>query len=91
MGQLSVPALLPDMRRVDHTAIREVRYPVFMLLGRHDLTTPSSVIEPWLEKLQSPLKQLVWFEQSAHLAPHEEPGRFLMALVQQVRPAALRH
>lgn len=89
-GQLSVPVLLPDMRRVDHTAIRQVRYPVFMLLGRHDLTTPSSVIEPWLEKLQAPLKQLVWFEQSAHLAPHEEPGRFLMALVQQVRPAALR-
>ena len=56
MGQLSVPALLPDMRRVDHTAIRQVRYPVFMLLGRHDLTTPSSVIEPWLEKLQAPLR-----------------------------------
>lgn len=89
-GQLSVPALLPDMRRVDHTRIRETRYPVFMFLGRHDLTTPSSVIEPWLAQLKAPVKRLVWFEHSAHLAPHEEPGRFLVALVQQVRPMAYR-
>lgn len=89
-GQLSVPALLTDMRRVDHTAIREVAFPMFMFLGRHDLTTPSSVIEPWLARLKAPVKRLVWFEHSAHLAPHEEPGRFLVALVQQVRPVALR-
>jgi pimeloyl-ACP methyl ester carboxylesterase len=87
-GQLSVPALLPDMRRVDHTRIRETRFPVLMFLGRHDLTTPSSVIEPWLAQLKAPAKQLVWFEHSAHLAPHEEPGRFLVALVEQVRPLA---
>ena len=89
-GQLSVPALLPDMRRVDHTRIRETRFPVFMFLGRHDLTTPSSVIEPWLAQLKAPVKMLVWFEHSAHLAPHEEPGRFLVALVEQVRPLVAR-
>lgn len=88
-GQLSVPALLPDMRRVDHTAIREMRMPVFMFLGRHDLTTPASVIEPWLAQLRAPLRQIVWFEHAAHLAPHEEPGRFLVNLVQVVRPVAL--
>lgn len=89
-GQLSVPALLPDMRRVDHTRIREMRFPVFMFLGRHDLTTPASVIEPWLARLKAPAKRLVWFEHSAHLAPHEEPGRFLVALVEHVRPLAAR-
>lgn len=89
-GQISVPALLPDMRRVDHTRIRETRFPVFMFLGRHDLTTPSSVIEPWLAQLKAPAKKLVWFEHSAHLAPHEEPGRFLVELVQHVRPLATR-
>lgn len=88
-GQLSVPALLPDMRRVDHTRIREVGFPMFMFLGRHDLTTPSSVIEPWMAQLKAPVKKLVWFEHSAHLAPHEEPGRFLVSLVEQVRPLAL--
>jgi pimeloyl-ACP methyl ester carboxylesterase len=87
-GQLSVPALLPDMRRVDHTRIREVSFPMFMFLGRHDLTTPSPVIEAWMAQLKAPLKRIVWFEHSAHLAPHEEPGRFLVQLVEQVRPLA---
>lgn len=89
-GQLSVPALLPDMRRVDHTRIRAVAFPMFMFLGRHDLTTPASVIEPWMAQLKAPVKQIVWFEHSAHLAPHEEPGRFLVSLVERVRPLALR-
>jgi pimeloyl-ACP methyl ester carboxylesterase len=89
-GQLSVPALLPDMRRADHTRIREVAFPMFMFLGRHDLTTPASVIEPWMTQLKAPVKRIVWFEHSAHLAPHEEPGRFLVELVQQVRPLAVR-
>jgi pimeloyl-ACP methyl ester carboxylesterase len=87
-GQLSVPALLPDMRRADHTAIRETRFPVFMFLGRHDLTTPASVIEPWMAQLKAPVKKIVWFEHSAHLAPHEEPGMFLVRLVEQLRPFA---
>lgn len=89
-GQLSVPALLRDMRRVDHTALREVAFPMFMFLGRHDLTTPSSVIEPWMTQLKAPAKRIVWFEHSAHLAPHEEPGLFLLSLVQHVRPLAVR-
>jgi pimeloyl-ACP methyl ester carboxylesterase len=88
-GQLSVPALLPDMRQADHTQIRATRFPVLMFLGRHDLTTPASVIEPWLAQLKAPAKKIVWFEHSAHLAPHEEPGRFLVSLVEQVRPLAL--
>lgn len=87
-GQLSVPALLPDMTAVDHTKIASTRFPVFMFLGRHDTTTPASVIEPWLARLKAPKKDLVWFENSAHLAPHEEPGKFLVALVEKVRPQA---
>ncbi len=87
-GQLSVPALLPDMQRADHTQIRATRFPVLMFLGRHDLTTPAAVIEPWLAQLKAPSKRLVWFEHSAHLAPHEEPGKFLVNLVEHVRPLA---
>ena len=88
-GQLSVPALLPDMAAVDHTKIAATKFPVFMFLGRHDITTPSSVIEPWLTRLKAPKKELVWFENSAHLPPHEEPGKFLVALVEKVRPLAV--
>jgi Predicted hydrolases or acyltransferases (alpha/beta hydrolase superfamily) len=87
-GQLSVGTLLPEMTRIDLMTVKRVDFPVLMFLGRHDLTTPSDVAEAWMNGLTAPLKKIVWFEHSAHLAPHEEPGRFLMALVDEVRPLA---
>ncbi|QAY76741.1 alpha/beta fold hydrolase [Sphingosinicella sp. BN140058] len=89
-GQLSVPALLPDMIATDHRSIAASKFPMFMFLGRHDITTPASVIEPWFAKLRAPHKEIVWFENSAHLAPHEEPGKFLIGLVETVRPWAVK-
>lgn len=87
-GQLSVGTLLPELTEVDQTTIRATPFPVFMFLGRHDLTTPSNIAADWLEALDAPLKETVWFEHSAHIAPHEEPGRFLVALVEHVLPSA---
>ena len=88
-GQLSVGALLPELTRVDLTTVKQVDFPMLMFLGRHDLTTPPDVTEAWMADLRAPTKKIVWFEHSAHLAPHEEPGRFLMALVDEVRPLAV--
>jgi hypothetical protein len=57
-------------------------------MGRHDYTTPSQPTEDWLNKVKSPYKKGVWFENSAHLIPFEEPGKMLISLVQYVRPLA---
>jgi hypothetical protein len=38
--------------------------------------------------VQAPGKKLIWFEDSAHMAMVEEPGRFLVHLVQDARPYA---
>ena len=88
-GQLSVGTLLPELTRVDHTGLRSTPFPVFMFLGRHDLTTPSSIAVDWLDRLEAPAKGVVWFEHSAHLPPHEEPGRLLVGLVSRGRPHAV--
>jgi esterase/lipase len=61
---------------------------ILCLLGRHDLTTPSTVAAEWFSKVQAPKKQLVWFENSAHMMMVEEPGQMLVHLVQDVRPLA---
>lgn len=42
----------------------------------------------WFEKLKAPKKQFVTFERSAHFIMFEEPGRFLMTLVNTVLPLA---
>lgn len=85
-GEASVAALLPALMQTDFRSVRQTPFPVVAFVGRHDLTTPPEVTAAWIEALDAPSKQIVWFEHSAHLAPHEEPGRFLIALVEQVRP-----
>lgn len=86
----TVEHLLPELAQIDVTTVRRVAFPVVMLLGRHDLSTPSQVAVDWLARLDAPVERIVWFEHSAHLAPIEEPGRVLTALVEEVRPLAER-
>ena len=88
-GELSIPALLPDMRAIDFSSTTRVSFPVIMFVGRHDLTTPSAITERWLAALHAPSKRLVWFENSAHMMPIEEPGRMLVSLVSYARPFAV--
>jgi pimeloyl-ACP methyl ester carboxylesterase len=87
-GEASIQTLLPALMETDLRSVRRTPFPVVLMVGRHDLTTPPEVSEAWLEALDAPSKTLVRFEHSAHLAPHEEPGRFLLALVQHVLPLA---
>lgn len=53
-----------------------VAVPVFFFLGRHDLNTPSELAAQYLERLDAPLKELVWFEPSAPFPFFDEPDRF---------------
>lgn len=85
-GRLTVPALLDDLMAVEQGAIDAVDFPVVFFAGRHDLTTPSDLVEAWYARIDAPSKALIWFEHSAHLAPMEEPGRTLVALVDHVLP-----
>lgn len=55
--------------------------PVFFLVGRHDLNTPGALAEAYLQRLVAPLKELIWFEHSAHFPFFEEPERFHVELV----------
>ena len=73
---------------VDFTGVRRFPIPIVMFMGRHDYTTPSAPTAAWLDRLEAPSKQGVWFERSAHMIPWEEPGKTLVSLLQHVRPLA---
>jgi len=66
------------------------RYPVpmFFLMGRYDLHTPYAAAKAHFDRIEAPLKRFVTFERSAHLVMFEEPGRFLLTLVNEVLPLA---
>ena len=85
---LSLSPLLPDFTRANFANVTEFKTPIVLFLGRHDYTTASSVAAEWLAHVKAPGKKIVWFENSAHMMPVEEPGRFLVHLVEDVRPLA---
>ncbi|MCT2409839.1 alpha/beta hydrolase [Chryseobacterium antibioticum] len=78
--------ILPEFLNTDFKSIKEFPIPVFMLMGRHDYTTPSEPTNIWLRNVKAPFKKGIWFENSAHLIPLEEPGKMLVTLLNDVRP-----
>lgn len=83
---VSAQAMWAELGGVDLTGVTRLDCPVVILQGRHDRGTNADLAAAWLDTLQAPSKRLVWFEDSAHMPFEEEPGRFLVALVEQVLP-----
>jgi pimeloyl-ACP methyl ester carboxylesterase len=70
------------------TSAPALAMPVFFFLGRHDHQVACETSAAYFEKLIAPAKQLVWFEESAHMPPFEEPERFNRLMAELVAPVA---
>lgn len=88
-SRLSLGPLLPYLANFDYSNVLEWRCPIVIFAGRHDFTTPSSVVADWFARIHAPTKKFIWFENSAHMIMVEEPGRVLVHLVEDVRPLAV--
>lgn len=85
----SGPELIPALVTFDARDHVTFDVPMLQFLGRHDWTTPTGPIEAWFANVAAPAKEVVWFENSAHMCMFEEPGKFLMSLVTLALPHAL--
>lgn len=84
----SLRHLLEPLLAVDFDDTTRFRCPVVMFVGAHDYTTAQDLSLQWFDKLQAPSKRLVVFADSAHMIMLEQPGRFLVHLVDDVLPYA---
>lgn len=57
-------------------AVRRVEVPVYFFTGRYDYTDPFEFTVEYVNRLQAPRKEIVWFEESAHFPFLEEPEKF---------------
>ena len=62
--------------------------PMFFLMGRYDLHTLYASSRALFDRIEAPSKRFITYERSAHFVMLEEPGRFLMTLVNEVLPLA---
>lgn len=85
-NRFSLRTLWPEYSRADVTSCRSFAMPVFFLLGRHDWHVSSVVSARYFRTIHAPYKRLVWFEQSGHNPPFEQPAQFERAMIDQVLP-----
>ena len=66
-----------------------LQMPIFFFLGRHDRVVVPETSVAYFDVLQAPSKTLMWFEESGHEPPTEEPEKFNSLMVEMVLPVAL--
>jgi proline iminopeptidase len=71
-------------------AVPSVDVPISFFLGRYDRHLDSTIAASYFETLRAPGKQLVWFEDSAHNIPFEEPELFNEMVVSVLKSIAIR-
>lgn len=84
----SLKYLLDALLDVDFDHTTHFDCPVIVYVGAHDFTTPHETAEKWFDDIQAPSKRLVSFADSAHMMMQEQPGRFLVHLVDDALPLA---
>ena len=81
--------LWPELQQVNFfESVPELKIPVILAEGRFDYEVPSEIAAVYFEALRAPMKELVWFEQSAHMPQFEEPIAFNRFMVEKVLPLA---
>jgi L-proline amide hydrolase len=64
--------------------VRALSVPVYLISGRYDLTTPTSMSREFLEQLAAPRKKFFEIEDASHFPFYEQPERFA-AVMRQIR------
>lgn len=88
--RFSSEALWEEQREYDaRTRHTSVEAPIVLMLGRYDRIISPRLGAEFLDALEAPYKELIWFENSAHSPLYEEPERFNEAVRQVAQDVGL--
>ena len=73
-----------DLFNTDLSNIKDVKVPMYFLMGRHDWNLPASVTLEYIKNLQAPKKEVIWFEKSGHEPLEEEANKFNQTIIERV-------
>ncbi|MEO8512382.1 MAG: alpha/beta hydrolase [Ignavibacteria bacterium] len=85
---VSVKLIFPELMTIDlKSQALLLKVPVYFVLGKHDYEAPFMIAEEYFKILKSPVKELIWFEDSAHLPHIEENLKFTNLLINHILPS----
>ncbi len=70
------------------TTARIIKVPFFVIQGKEDMATPTSVAVKYFKVVKAPRKKLIIIEHAGHFALVTHREEFLQTLVKEVRPLA---
>jgi pimeloyl-ACP methyl ester carboxylesterase len=62
--------------------------PIFFLSGRTDHVVDAQLTFDYMQRISAPEKAFIWFEESGHYPPFEEPQKFNAWMIETVLPLA---
>lgn len=81
-NNVSLEAMHDELLGLDvPRSVPAVEVPVIFFLGRYDRHVDATIAACYFDNLVAPNKQLVWFENSAHNIPFEEPELFIGSVI----------
>jgi proline iminopeptidase len=90
-NNVSLEAMNDELLGLDLArSVPSIDVPVFFYLGRHDRHVEATLAATYFEALGAPLKRLIWFENSAHNAPFEEPDLFNTNVISTLQSIGIR-
>jgi pimeloyl-ACP methyl ester carboxylesterase len=72
------------------TTARTFEVPFFVIQGKEDMATPTSVAVAYFDVVKAPKKKLILIDHAGHFALVTHREAFLAALVREVRPIAVK-
>jgi pimeloyl-ACP methyl ester carboxylesterase len=73
------------------TTAHRLKVPFFVIQGKEDMATPTSVAVQYFNVVQAPRKKLILIDGAGHFALVTHQREFLAALLKEVRPLALKN
>jgi len=75
----------PQLADLDlRTQAAQLSVPVYLVKGRWDVNAMNALAEDYFALLDAPHKELIWFEDSAHVPLWDEPQHFVEVMVDTV-------
>jgi len=88
----SLSSLWPEVMKINlYEHVSELTVPAYFFLGKYDYTAPSILAEKFIENLKAPLKEIIWFNDSAHMCTIEEPVKFNTMLVEILKKTSKKN
>jgi proline iminopeptidase len=63
--------------------------PVYLMLGRFDRAVSPGLAVEWLDQLDAPVKEAIWYERAGHMIPAEDPEAFNAGVLRIAREVGL--